>query len=145
MDCFVYYREGNKQNLPIKRMVAFFFKKIKKSGQVSVHLVSIPEIKKLNKKFRGLDKVTDVLSFSMREGDQIPAVNEEDWGDIFICPQQIKKQAKENKVSFRNELARMIIHGLLHLDGHDHHEPQAARKMFNLQEKLVSDFLSTKD
>jgi probable rRNA maturation factor len=68
----------------------------KKSIELSIALVGQKEIKKLNKKYRGKNKATDVLSFS--------------YGEIVICPDKVRK----------GELARVLIHGILHLLGLDH-------------------------
>ena len=66
---------------------------------------------------------------------------EKDLGDIIICIPQVRRQAKEYKVSFQEEFLRIVIHGVLHLVGHDHIKKADARKMFSLQEKLVKDLL----
>ncbi len=75
-------------------------------------------IKEINKKYRNKDKVTDVLSFpeSVKGFKGISS----SLGEIIICPLQLKQQAKEQGVSFKEELARILIHGLLHLLGYDH-------------------------
>ncbi|MBZ1356304.1 MAG: rRNA maturation RNase YbeY [Candidatus Nealsonbacteria bacterium] len=75
-------------------------------------------IKEINKKYRNKDKVTDVLSFpeSVKGFKGVSS----SLGEIIICPLQLKQQAKEQGVSFKEELARILIHGLLHLLGYDH-------------------------
>lgn len=75
-------------------------------------------IKEINKKYRNKDKVTDVLSFS-ESVKGFKGVSSS-LGEIIICPLQLKQQAKEQGVSFKEELARILIHGLLHLLGYDH-------------------------
>jgi probable rRNA maturation factor len=140
MDCLL-YAEGKiskREKEEIKKMVVSFFEQMKKKGEVSVHLVEEKTIKMLNKKFRGIDRVTDVLSFSAQEGQTFPAVGEDDWGEIFVCLPQIKKQAVEFGVSYENELKRMVAHGLLHLWGYDHVTKIQEKKMFSVQEKMVS-------
>jgi probable rRNA maturation factor len=79
--------------------------------------------KKLNRQFRGKDYATDILSF---EG-----------GELVLCPQVLKRQAKEHKHSFNAELGYMLIHGVLHLQGFDHEKSKsAAAKMFKIQDQV---------
>ena len=84
--------------------------------------------KAMNLEFRGKDYATDILSF---EGD------EESLGELIICPQVLKKQAQENGHSFKAELAYMLIHGVLHLLGHDHEKSKRkAAEMFRIQDQV---------
>jgi probable rRNA maturation factor len=87
--------------------------------------------------------VTDVLSFAWQEewGEKffLPTTNQDKHlGQVYICFEKIKIQAKEFKVSARNECTRMIVHGLLHLVGYDHMYDKEAKKMFTLQEKIIA-------
>lgn len=106
----------------------------KVSGEVEITLVGDKKIKSLNSKYRGKNKVTDVLSFSWREDGEMPG---KFLGQIYICYPQIIRQAKDYKIAVKEEFARMLVHGLLHLVGYDHVKPGDARKMFKLQEKIV--------
>jgi probable rRNA maturation factor len=63
--------------------------------------------------------------------------DEEDWGDIFICIPQIRRQAKEYGVLYKEELYRMTVHGVLHLLGYDHGQKKDEKEMFSLQDKFV--------
>ena len=112
------------------RKILARFKCLNKS--LSIQFVSERKIKKLNRKYRGVDKVTDVLSFGL-DGD--------DLGDIFICCQRIKKQAKIFQVTAKEETARMLTHGVLHLLGFEHRKKIEGREMFLLQEKLLKESL----
>ena len=107
-------------------------------GTVEVTIVGEKKIKALNLKYRGKDKVTDVLSFSWLEGGKMPG---DFLGQIFICYPQIVRQAEEYKVSVEEEFARMLVHGLLHLVGYDHVKENEAKKMFVLQEKIIKKYL----
>ena len=135
MECLIYNRV--KQNVltdvEIKQLVRKILTQFKNLDKdLSIQFVSEKKIRELNKKYRNVDKVTDVLSFDL-EGD--------DLGDIFICFSQIKKQAKIYQVAAKEELVRMITHGVLHLLGFDHQKKAAERKMFLAQEKIVKNFL----
>lgn len=92
----------------------------KKETDVSVAIVGGDEIKKINKKYRKKDAVTDVLSFAGEEGD---------LGEIVICYDQIKKQAREFKNSAEKELEFILVHGLLHLLGYDDKTKKEAEEM----------------
>jgi probable rRNA maturation factor len=79
--------------------------------------------KKINCEFRGKNYATDILSF--------------DGGELVLCPQVLKRQAKEHKHSFNAELGYMLIHGVLHLKGFDHEKSKsAAAKMFKIQDQV---------
>jgi probable rRNA maturation factor len=79
--------------------------RLKNLKEVSLAIVGNAKIKELNKKYRRKNEVTDVLSFN--------------YGEIFICLPQAKKQAKQLGHSLKKELAILLIHGLLHLAGYD--------------------------
>ena len=85
----------------------------KRDSSATVAFVSDQKIRQLNRQFRGIDKATDVLSFPS-DG---PA---DELGDIAISVETAALQAKENGLSFENEIAQLILHGLLHLSGYDH-------------------------
>ncbi len=112
-------------------------KKIK--GAVEISVIGESLMKKINYKYRGKDKATDVLSFAWREPAVAPA---ELWrgkmGEIYICYPQIKRQAKEYGVAEEQEFKRMLVHGLLHLVGYDHIKKRDAQKMFKKQEELIN-------
>jgi len=83
---------------------------------LSLAFVSEEEIKKLNKKFRRKNKPTDVLSFELREGKEL--------GEIIICPNIVKENAKKDGVSQKFETKKVFIHGILHLLGYDHEKTE---------------------
>jgi probable rRNA maturation factor len=78
----------------------------------TVAFVSDKKIRELNKQFRGIDKATDVLSFPSDETNEL--------GDIAISVQTAARQAKENGLTLNEEIAQLILHGLVHLSGYDH-------------------------
>ena len=136
MECLIYHKakQGALTNAEIRQLVRKIltrFKSLNKS--LSIQFVSEKKIRELNKKYRGVDNVTDVLSFGLETG--------EDLGDIFICYPQIKKQAKFFEVTAKEEIARMLAHGVLHLLGFEHENKKQEIKMFKEQEMLVKKFL----
>jgi probable rRNA maturation factor len=98
------------------------------------------KIQELNKKYRGKNKVTDVLSFPMSEKIEIGSKKSEvkDIGDIFICLPFAKKTAKSENVDIEDKLARLTVHGFLHLLGYDHERSSAEEKnMFSLEDNIL--------
>ena len=81
-------------------------------SSATIAFVSDKTIRQLNRQFRGIDKATDVLSF--------PADDETNLGDVAISVDTAAAQAKENGLTFDEEVAQLILHGLLHLSGYDH-------------------------
>ncbi len=112
--------------------------KIKHAFAVNVQVVGPVRSQMLNKKWRGKDKPTNVLSFAAREGDmpQVKGVVE-DLGDIVICPAVAKKEAPLFDVSVRDHVARLVVHGFLHLVGKDHEEDAEATEMEKLEWRVV--------
>lgn len=110
--------------------------RLKISGELEINAVGDEKIKQLNKTYGGIGKVTDVLSFAWRE-DKVVKSGNNFLGQIYICYPQITRQAKKFKVPAKEEFARILIHGILHLLGYDHQEKKDAEKMFKLQEGLV--------
>lgn len=84
----------------------------RKEIDLSIAFVGEARMRKLNKKYRGKNKVTDVLSFGQ-------GLNE-----IVVCLREIKKNAKTYNSTFKKELARVLIHAILHLLGYNHKEMQ---------------------
>ena len=84
----------------------------KNEFSATIAFVSDKRIRALNRQFRGIDKATDVLSF--------PAEEESNLGDVAISVETAVAQAEENGLSFEDEVAQLILHGLLHLCGYDH-------------------------
>jgi probable rRNA maturation factor len=107
-------------------------------GGVEMGLViaSQQRVKELNKTYRGKDEPTDVLAFATREEDGAdlpPFVQPPDGvlhlGEVIIGYPQAVKQAEEHMHSIKREIAILVIHGVLHLLGYEHDEPEPARKM----------------
>ena len=99
-------------------------------SSATIAFVSDRNIRKLNQRFRGIDKPTDVLSFPADEPDNL--------GDVAISVETAAKQSKENGLSFDDEIAQLILHGLLHLSGYDHETDngQMNRLELRLRKKL---------
>ena len=92
------------------------------NSELSITLTDNAHIHVLNKKFRGIDAPTDVLSFAFRESDEpeIVGADFEILGDVIISLERAKVQAEEFGHSFLREVIFLEVHGLLHLLGYDH-------------------------
>ncbi|MDP2820669.1 MAG: rRNA maturation RNase YbeY [bacterium] len=109
----------------------------KKQGQISVVLVDSQEIKKINKKYRGKNEITDVISFSNKDVKNkffLPE-KEKELGEIFLCPKELKKIAREAGTDFNSELIKSFIHGILHLLGYGHKNKKESLKMERKEKK----------
>lgn len=111
------------------------------SGEMPVTLmltlVSDREIHKLNKEYRGVDKPTDVLSFSYFGEERFPG--DDVVGEIVISVPTARRQAKDHKKTLHQELQFLFLHGLLHVFGFDHITRGERKKMFDLQDKIIGD------
>lgn len=91
----------------------------------------------LNKKYRGKDKPTDVLAFSMREGE-FGQLDSALLGDVVVSVPTARRQAAENGCSVMDEVTMLLAHGILHLLGWDHDTPAKDRKMRAETERLCA-------
>ncbi|MDD4213082.1 MAG: rRNA maturation RNase YbeY [Bacilli bacterium] len=98
--------------------------------EASLIFVSNDEIRKMNRDYRKIDKVTDVISFEEEEEDYL--------GEIFISVDRLLEQAKDFNHSPIRECAFLLIHGILHLMGYDHMNPEDEAIMFHLQEEILN-------
>ena len=106
---------------------------------VSIAFVNPDEIQKLNKKYRKKDKRTDVLSFERMSDFK------EEFAEVVICPSVVREHAKDSRLSLKKELAKVVIHGLLHVLGYDHEVSKKEEKiMFAKQVEYFSKILNLK-
>lgn len=110
---------------------------------ISITLTNPENIRNLNKKYRNIDKETDVLSFPMFEKSEIPNLKnlefEETLGDIVISIERVRQQAIEYGHSFERELAYMVVHGFYHLMGEDHIEEKDKIIMREKEDKVLNE------
>ncbi len=127
------------------------------TGEASIFITDDENIKNLNEKYRGLDEVTDVLSFSNQhegeyygsEGDGriglsseefiIPADFTDQIGEVVISLPQVERQALENNVEISQELKFLVVHGFLHLLGYDHVETEDRKEMESLEKEIMAE------
>ncbi|MEX5259880.1 rRNA maturation RNase YbeY [Kocuria sp. CPCC 205263] len=112
-------------------------------AELSIAVVDEDEMARLHIEWMDLPGPTDVLSFPMDE--MRPGTPEEPaegtLGDIVLCPPVARRQAEAGGHTVADELCLLTTHGILHLLGHDHAEPEERQVMFALQRDLLTDFL----
>ena len=113
-----------------------------KNAIFSVVFMEDEEIHKMNKEYRGVDRVTDVISFAFEDEDDFKLLKGQnlprDLGSISICVERAIEQAIEYMHSFEREMSFLFIHGLLHLLGYDHIEQDDEKIMFKLQDEILN-------
>lgn len=102
----------------------------RKKGEITLRIVDAAEGRTLNRDWRGRDYATNVLSFPMQEPDYL--------GDIAICAEVVAREAIEQKKTPRAHWAHMVVHGVLHLMGHDHIADDEAERMEALERRLLA-------
>ena len=135
-----------KMKMLLRRAVAatLDFEDYRNDCEVSITLTDNEKIRELNKKFRGKDSETDVLSFPLfdYEGEsEEPIIDEikNNFGDIVISLEKARAQAEEYGHSFEREVAFLCVHSMLHLMGYDHETgADDERDMFARQEEIMT-------
>jgi len=132
-------------NSTLRKFTKSYFQKLlvgvdaclgKQLGDIGVHFVTAAGIQKLNWLHRGKNKPTDVLSFAYHETGRFPG--EELFGELFLCPVVIAKNAPLSNNTFEQELRFIFIHGMLHLLGYDHRTDEEERRMNSLTEGILN-------
>ena len=110
---------------------------------ISITLTVPENIQKINKKYRNIDKPTDVLSFPMFEKEEIKEILTSNYmledvlGDIIISIPKVKEQAIEYGHSFERELSYMVVHGFYHLMGYDHIKEEDKKEMRKKEDEIL--------
>ena len=120
----------------LKKVAREILRKEKKEKlELSIALVNQRKIRELNKKYLGKNRPTDILTFSEIEFPKSNQKIKNSLGEITICPQEVKKNSKIFKTTFKKETINCLIHGILHLLGHDHEGCQRETKMMEKKQK----------
>lgn len=104
-----------------------------RGSEVAVFLVGAQRMAGLNERFLSHVGPTDVITFDYREGTRGPGLH----GDIFVCLDEAQRQAGLFRTTWQAEVVRYLVHGLLHLCGHDDLEPTARRRMKRVENRIV--------
>jgi probable rRNA maturation factor len=125
----------------IKKILLLVFPKINSNFEISILLTDSKNMKELNKKFRKINKDTDVLSFPAEEKNffkkNIKSKQDIYLGDIALSYPFIAKIIKKQNVSFDYYFKKMLIHAILHLIGHEHDSLIKYKKMNLLEQKII--------
>lgn len=125
----------------IKKILLLVFPKIDSNFEISILLTDSKNMKVLNKKFRKINKDTDVLSFPAEEKEffkkNIKSKQDIYLGDIALSYPYIAKIIKKQNVSFDYYFKKMLIHGILHLIGYEHDSLTKYKKMNLLEQKII--------
>ena len=142
--------------LEIEKLVLNIFKIIDLDNQTELNILlsSNKHIKNYNLKYRGIDEETDVLSFSPKfsgkyYGEKQTTSDEEiifpensniispQLGDIIISVEYVLSKNKNNSIKINNEIKKLLLHGILHLNGYDHENDEDAKEMNHLAESII--------
>ena len=107
-------------------------------AELSLVLCDDATIHALNRDYRGVDRPTDVLSFAQEEGEPAGSAGVRVLGDVAISLDTAERQAREQGHAVEIELRVLLVHGLLHLLGHDHGEPEEAAAMRAAEADLLA-------
>lgn len=119
---------------------------VEKVGQVCFNVILVDNtfIHELNKKYRGIDRETDVISFALEDYKGMPNTGVRVLGDIYISLEKAHSQAIEYGHSFKREICFLSVHGFLHLLGYDHMIKEEEEVMFGRQELILNEAGITK-
>lgn len=130
--------------------LALSYAGINKAVELGLVIASDETVHNLNRKYRGVDRTTDVLAFAFTEASvnkarpfAIPPDNIIHLGEVIISYEQAKRQAEEQKHFVEKELVLLVTHGVLHLLGYDHEQPEDAKKMKALEAKVLNNIKTT--
>ncbi len=103
-------------------------------AEVAIRVVDAEESRSLNLRYRQLDKATNVLAFPV---DVPEYVDQTTLGDLVICRPVVEREARDQGKQAEAHWAHMVVHGTLHLLGHDHQDPDQARAMETLEVQIL--------
>lgn len=108
-------------------------------SELSIIIVGDRTMRRLNREYRGVDRSTNVLSFSMTEGD-FPGLNPQLLGDVVLSADTVDREARTEGLGFDEKLGFLLVHGILHLAGYDHERSgeAEARRMERKQRSVLA-------
>jgi probable rRNA maturation factor len=113
-------------------------RRVPEEMEVALLLVDEATIADLNLKHLGHEGPTDVLAFPMDEPGESPLAGPAILGDVVLCPAIAHAQAAERRIPAHDELQLLTVHGILHLLGMDHAEPDEEREMTELTQRMLA-------
>ena len=126
--------------------VKYIVKKLElEKCEFNIIIVDNEKIHEINREYRNIDRETDVISFAMEDNMDIEYTDFRLLGDIYISHDRVISQAKEYEHSELREICFLATHGILHLLGYDHMEPEDVKVMFGLQNELLDGYNIKRD
>jgi len=104
---------------------------LERDAEITLRFVGAAEGRRLNRDYRGRDYATDVLTFDYADAPAIHA-------DIVLCVPVIRREAREQNKKYRDHLAHLVVHGVLHAHGYDHDRAARARRMESLEVEILA-------
>ena len=133
-------RDVDNARIPISRirlLLTQIAEKEQGAGTIQVIVVDDVTMRRLNRRFKGKDKTTDVLSFPFEEA--LPGSESEKFiGEIYCNYAHCKRWVAEHGGAIGDELTRLAVHGCLHLFGYDHHRPEDHRRMIRAENRYLA-------
>ena len=141
VEFFNNYKKDVKEIEIAKDFISYCLDKLKlKNVMFNVIIINNDSIHQLNKKYRSIDKATDVITFALEDEKELISPQIRVLGDIYISYDMVLKQALEYSHSVERELCFLSVHGLLHLLGYDHMNKLDEEKMFKKQKELLDGY-----
>ncbi len=124
--------QGRFDGLPARSTLVRWIKAaVECDAELTLRFVGAAEARRLNREFRGRDYATNVLTFDYQHAPVVLA-------DIVLCVPVIRREAREQRKGFREHLAHLVVHGVLHAQGHDHDRASRARRMEALEVRVLA-------
>ncbi|MCU0104662.1 rRNA maturation RNase YbeY [Acholeplasma vituli] len=124
-----FFNQTTENTESAETLIKHIFTFIEENHEMNIIFMDKPQIQELNRTYRNIDKVTDVISFPDQEDNYI--------GDIFICLERAQEQAVDYGHNIEREIGFLAVHGYLHLLGYDHHTEAEEKIMFAKQEEIL--------
>ncbi len=135
-----YKKDVNELDL-LKKFINYCAKALKlENVMFNIIIVDNKTIHEINKKYRNIDKETDVITFALEDNKQIDVPEIRVLGDVYISYDKAISQSIEYNHSIKREICFLAVHGLLHLLGYDHMKKEDEDKMFKLQKELLESY-----
>lgn len=129
--------EIDKDTKAYEKLIRGIFDHVDDKREFNIIFVDNERIRQINRDYRHLDKVTDVISFALNDNDECNYFVEDELGDIFICIDRAIEQAADYGHSVEREVGFLAVHGYLHLCGYDHMTEADEKVMFAKQDEIL--------
>ena len=120
------------EGLPARNtLVRWVLAALERDAELTVRFVGAAEARKLNREYRGKDYATNVLTFDYQHAPVVVA-------DIVLCVPVVRREAREQRKGYREHLAHLVVHGVLHAQGHDHARARDAKRMEGREVRILA-------